>query len=433
MARLIPVVLSMLVFAAHFFRRGDLGLVFAIVGALSLLALRQRFVARVFTVALSAVGLFWIAKAMEIARIRMAQGEPWLRMAIILAVVAVGSAFSGFVFRSLRLRNWYAEGTDSANASAGAFFLAGLALMMVSFKVPRAMLLADRFYPGSGPLEILALSTYAAFIAGWFLDDRLQARARRLVWLLFTIAFFSQLVLGLTVDSRFLMEQTPHLPVPALIAAGPLYRGEGLFMPVLFGVTLLLVGPAWCSHLCYIGAVDNELARRQKRPQKLPAWTGKVRIGLLVGVMGAAWLLRALGASAMLAAGLAGAFGILGVLVMLLLSSRMGLMVHCLVYCPMGLLASALGKLSPFRVKIDQGCNECGACGRACRYDALRPTHISHRRPGFSCALCGDCLAACPGREIRYTLPGLSSRAARGVFAVLAASLSAVFLGLARL
>jgi ferredoxin len=433
MARLIPVVLSVLVFAAHFLRRGELWLVVAIVASLVLLTLRQKFVPRVFTAALLGIGLFWVAQAMEIARIRMALGEPWLRMGIILAVVAAGATLSGFVFRSSRLRNWYAKGADHADASAGAFFLVGLALLVVSFKVPRDMLLADRFYPGSGPLEILVLSTYAAFVTGWFLDDRLQARARRLVWLLFSVAFFSQLVLGLTVDSRFLMDQTPHLPVPALIAAGPIYRGEGLFMPILFGVTLLLVGPAWCSHLCYIGAVDNELSRRQKRPQKMPAWTGGVRIGVLLAVMGAALLLRALGASATLAAGLAGAFGILGVLVMVLLSSRMGLMVHCLVYCPMGLLAAALGKLSPFRLKIDEGCNECGACGRACRYDALRPANISQRCPGLSCTLCGDCLAACPSREIRYAVPGLSPSSARGLFAALAASLSAVFLALARL
>ena len=48
-----------------------------------------------------------------------------------------------------------------------------------------------------------------------------------------------------------------HLPVPALILAGPLYRGEGFFMLFLFLSTVLIVGPAWCSWLCYVGAWDN--------------------------------------------------------------------------------------------------------------------------------------------------------------------------------
>ena len=40
-----------------------------------------------------------------------------------------------------------------------------------------------------------------------------------------------------------------HLPVPALIVAGPVYRGSVGFMLILFLCTILLVGPAWCSHL----------------------------------------------------------------------------------------------------------------------------------------------------------------------------------------
>ena len=38
-------------------------------------------------------------------------------------------------------------------------------------------------------------------------------------------------------------------------------RGGGLFMAILFSASVLLVGPAWCSWLCYIGAWDDRVAR----------------------------------------------------------------------------------------------------------------------------------------------------------------------------
>ena len=118
---------------------------------------------------------------------------------------------------------------------------------------------------------------------------------------------------------------------------------------------------------------------------------------------------------------------------MLVCSRRTGSMVHCTVYCPIGLLAGTLGKLSPFRLRIlKDACTDCGACTLTCRYDALRPEDIRARRPGLSCTLCGDCLAACAGRFIEYRLPGLSAARARTVFLVLIVSLHAVFLGVAR-
>jgi polyferredoxin len=85
-----------------------------------------------------------------------------------------------------------------------------------------------------------------------------------------------------------------HLPIPALILAGPVYRGEGLFMPVLYTVTILLVGPAWCSWLCYIGAWDDFAARRRKGGSRpVPGWATHVLRGVIfLGVVGTAFLFR---------------------------------------------------------------------------------------------------------------------------------------------
>jgi len=73
------------------------------------------------------------------------------------------------------------------------------------------------------------------------------------------------------------------------------------------------------------------------------------------------------------------------------------------------------------------------ACAAVCRYDALRPDDIRARKPGLSCTLGGDCISSCAGRFIEYRCFGLSPRSARTAFLVLAVSLHAVFLGVARL
>jgi polyferredoxin len=256
---------------------------------------------------------------------------------------------------------------------------------------------------------------------------------RRRLWTFFSIVFFSQLAIGLLGAERFLMSGDLHLPIPAMIIAGPIYRGHGLFMPILFLSTVLLVGPAWCSYLCYIGSWDLNSAASRKRPLPLPNGRLRIRFGILAGVVGFALSLRWFGANGFVATWLGLAFGIVGVLVMIAVSRRLGTMVHCTMYCPIGLAADLLGKLSPLRLRITAGCTECGACTFKCRYDALRPEDILARRPGLTCTLCGDCLSSCKGKSIEYRFAGLSSQTARTVFLVLVVSLHAVFLGVARI
>jgi len=315
-----------------------------------------------------------------------------------------------------------------------AFALSFGLLTLVQLLVARPMLVAERFVPGAGWIEVILLAVYAAWLIGLLYDPRSTALWRRRLWTFFSLIFFAQLALGLIGVERFLMSGKLHLPIPAMIVAGPLYRGEGLFMPILFTVTVLLVGPAWCSYLCYIGSWDLNAAVGRKRPAQLPGWRNWFRFGILGMIVAAAVGLRLLGVAS-LAATVAGiAVGLLGVGVMVLVSPRMGTMVHCAMYCPIGLLADVLGKLSPFRLRINQdACTDCGACAIKCRYGALRPEHIEARRPGLSCTLCGDCISACRGRSIEYGFVGLSPRMARTVFLVLVVSLHAVFLGVARI
>jgi ferredoxin len=108
-------------------------------------------------------------------------------------------------------------------------------------------------------------------------------------------------------------------------------------------------------------------------------------------------------------------------------------MAHCTAFCPIGALSNLLGKVAPWRIRIDSGCTRCGRCTRTCRYGALAPADVERGRPGFTCTLCGDCLGSCRERSIGYRFPGLSAETARRLFVVTAVSLHAVFLGVARM
>jgi polyferredoxin len=204
-------------------------------------------------------------------------------------------------------------------------------------------------------------------------------------------------------------------------------------MIVLFAVTLVLVGPAWCSHLCYIGAWDNLAAAARPRPGTLPEWTGPVRWMICLAVLSAAFLLGRSGLPFSLAIALAAAFGLGGVAVMLSWSRRSGIMTHCSTYCPMGLLANIFGKINPWRIRIDAACCKCGICTRFCRYGALADRDIERGRAGFGCTLCGDCISGCPHGHLHYRFPGLDDATARSCFIIVIVALHAIFLGVARL
>ncbi len=325
------------------------------------------------------------------------------------------------------------DGSWKAAAPGVAALLTATLLGTVQVVVDRPMLLAERFLHGAGWVEIVALAIYAGWLYGRIAPRRHAGAWRRRLWGFFSMVFFLQLGLGLAGLDRFLMTGRLHLPVPAMIVAGPLYRGGGLFMPVLFLASVLLVGPAWCSFLCYIGAWDSALANRKRKPVLLPRWRRSVRFAILAGVVATALGLRAASVGPATAAWFGAAFGLAGVALMVTWSRKTGTMTHCVTWCPMSIVAAAAGRLSPFRIRIRDTCTLCLGCTTSCRYDALSASDIRKRRPGFSCTLCGDCLPACRERALVYTFPGLSSDRARTLFLVLAVSLHATFLGLARL
>lgn len=336
---------------------------------------------------------------------------------------------------STQFRGWQrkAVAAEVVWPSVFAFALTFALLSTAREKVPFPILMLDRFFPGWGWLEIAGLAFYAAWLVPKMLDPIGARIWRPRIWYLFTAVFFCQLLLGLLGFDAFLMTGKLHLPVPAMIVAGPIFRGEGFFMLILFFSTVALVGPAWCSHLCYVGAWDEAASRLRERRQPMPKARPIMRLTIALLVIGTTILLRIAGVPSSMAFIIALGFGLLGVAIMMLWSSHSGQRAHCIAFCPMGLIANLIGKINPFRIRIGPDCTQCRACERACRCDALDPVAIAQRRPKLSCTLCGDCVAACRHGQISHRFPGLRAERARGLFYGLVVSLHAVFLGVARI
>ena len=432
--RLLPAILCSLLMGAHASRAGW-GLFAAAGFALFplLLFVRRRWVLNVTRVLLVVAAFEWLRTAAGYASERAALGQPSLRLWFILGGVAAFNLAAAALLSGPRVAKWFDRNERTAPVATAAFLVAFGLLLFLQAKLELRLLLLDRFFPGAGWPELLALSIYAAFVADWLLDTPRIPTWRFRIWMLFSVVFFTQLGLGLAGFTQFLMTGALHLPIPAMIVGGPAYRGGGFFMPILFLVTIAFVGPAWCSHLCYFGAWDNAAARILPRTKPTPRWLPHLRWALLALVVLGALGLRAAGLPAAVAAGFGLGFGLVGVAVMILWSRRTGVMTHCVGYCPIGALATGLGKLSPFRLEIGEGCTECRACTVVCRFRALEIEDLRRRRAGIACTLCGDCLPSCHGTFIRYRYLGLSPRAARGLFVALIAAFHAVFLGVARI
>jgi NAD-dependent dihydropyrimidine dehydrogenase PreA subunit len=422
-----------LLLAAHFLRDGAVGLASVCLLAPLLLFSRRRWVVHVATAMLAAGAGIWLHTTFLLAGDRMLTGQPCVRLALILVTVAAVTGLAALGFQGETAQQRSSKSSRSAVVSASAFLLTGLSLAIVQSMIDPPFLLAERFMKGAGWVEILALSTYAAWITEKLHDSGRSAVWRARIWVLFSVVFFTQLGLGLVGFERFLMTGELHLPVPALILAGPIYRGEGFFMLGLLAATVALVGPAWCSHLCYVGAWDHLAASSRKRPAELPRWREWLRLGFALLIVGTAAALRAAGVPGTVAVIVAAIFGLLGVALMLTWSRRTGAMTHCTTYCPVGLVAVWAGRLNPFRIRISDDCTACGGCSRVCRYDALGEEDIKRRRPAISCTLCGDCVGKCPQTQMEYRCGPLRGEAARALFLVLIVSLHAMFLGVARI
>ncbi len=96
--RYFSIVLSFLLLGAHF-RWHQLDFVsFPVILLPLLLFVKKSWAARTIQVVLFLGGLEWVRTTIEIASERIADGEPWVKMAVILGAVAVFTAVSALPF-----------------------------------------------------------------------------------------------------------------------------------------------------------------------------------------------------------------------------------------------------------------------------------------------------------------------------------------------
>ena len=112
-----PVVLSALVLAAHFLRRGEWLPMLASLGIIALLFARRSWARRVIQLALLAGALEWARTLAGFVAERRATGEPWLRMAIILGAVIAVSLAGVAALEARRIRERFSANRDPAPRS----------------------------------------------------------------------------------------------------------------------------------------------------------------------------------------------------------------------------------------------------------------------------------------------------------------------------
>ncbi len=312
------------------------------------------------------------------------------------------------------------------------FFLTFSLLAIVQIKMDRPMILAERFIEGAGWLEIVIISLYGAIVAYKMQDPANVPKWRKVTWTIFSVIFFSQLLLGVSGFEKFLMSGKLHLPIPMMILGGPVYRGQLSVMTILFLSTVIITGPAWCSHLCYFGAFDN-IASSGKTSGKVLTHKTAIKSTLLILVIGMALILRWINVPLLTATYIAAAFGLTGIGIMILISRKRKKMVHCVMYCPIGTIVNITKSVNPFRMYIDNSCTLCMHCTKYCRYDALNPADIKKGKPSITCTLCGDCLSGCHQNSIKYKFFSLDPDKARFLYLLLTISLHASCIALARI
>jgi len=424
-----------LLLGAHFFRMSEYGITVVCILFPSLMIFRQRWALHIVIIFILSGAMIWIQTGVSIVLQRTSDDLPFVRAGLILAGVAAIFCLPLLFLTKQIVRDRFSASIKSAGACTTAFMVV---FIMCAF--PQGLLhhpiplLAERFIRGAGWIEIFFLSLYAAILVEKLYNTQSIGRLRKRIWLTFSIIFFLQALVGLCGIKQCLMTGNLHLPVPAMILAGPIISGGGFFMPILFMATVVLAGPTWCSWLCYWGSWDNIIAGEQSNLRRRPIKNHRtIQIIIVFLMILFSVAMRHAGASTIISSIFGACFGFTGIAIMIFISRKLGTMTHCTSYCPMGLIATIFGKINPLRIKIDNSCGECNACSRICNYGALTSQDLRRRSPGNTCTLCGDCTSICHNGRITFHFPGLSTITTQKLFIVTVVSIHAIFLGFARL
>lgn len=429
-------VLVLLVLGAHFYRADMYGLVLCVAGVLVFSCSTSRWKQYAVAFFLLWGMLEWGHSAYILARMRLDMGLPWMRAAAILLVVALLTGLSAqWAFARLRASSADNAAEGRARFQALVFMASFLALFFLRLASPMQFLLLERYIPQFGGVQIFFAAWYAAFVAGLLADPKHSRKFRRRIWLVFGLIFFAQFFLGLLGLDKMLLTGKLHVPVPAFIIFAPLFRESFSMMPIIVLVATVLAGSAWCSHLCYFGPFDGILSGNKAVAAPGPALSAALKYGrmgmLVAGALGA-YALGRLGLDMRAIVSIAIVYAFVSLAIMAWFSRKQHAMVHCTTFCPMGLLVNWLGRLNPWRIRVDtQRCNACGACEKVCRYYAITPESRAQGKTLSRCSLCRDCLGVCGQKALFLRCPGLSASHSHALFVGIVSVLHGIFLNVA--
>ena len=117
--QMLPVILSMVVLAAHFLRRGQLFLVCLSLALIGLLAVPRPWAARLLQIVLLLGAAEWVHTLTVLAGVRAEHDLPIARMAIILGTVAILTAASALLFRTRRARIHFRSPASEDSRTSG--------------------------------------------------------------------------------------------------------------------------------------------------------------------------------------------------------------------------------------------------------------------------------------------------------------------------
>jgi len=113
---LLPVFLSALLLGAHFIRSGSILLAVPALLFPFLLFIRRAWAARLVQLILAFGLIEWVITLLHLVAERCVDGQPWIRLTIILGSVAAFTGGSALLFSFSRtLRRRYGLGTDRIN------------------------------------------------------------------------------------------------------------------------------------------------------------------------------------------------------------------------------------------------------------------------------------------------------------------------------
>ena len=107
---LLPVFVSALLLAAHFFRNGMIPGVILALSFPAFLILKRAWAARLVQIILVLSAIEWLRTLVLLVAQRQVAGQNWTRLAIILSLVALFTGGSAFLFCFSSLRKRYTLG-----------------------------------------------------------------------------------------------------------------------------------------------------------------------------------------------------------------------------------------------------------------------------------------------------------------------------------